>query len=177
MKRFFAVIAAFLIAASLVGCSNTNTEPSSDSSHEESTGSEESYSSSDESKAVSAETDSESDLSVSSEPEKTSDYEETGEHTIDLCNGLEQDVVSLKIRSGSGEEDYWSYELLGDTPWEKGTAISLLLQKEEWGEVADGWELEATLADGTVENFTALPLTEWKRIELTADGFRTDSEN
>ena len=57
-----------------------------------------------------------------------------------------------------GEDDYWSLEILGDSPWEDGTVISLTLQREEWGDCTS-WQAEATLADGTVENYSELPLT------------------
>ena len=172
MKKIFAALAVSVLIVSLTGCSSaqseSSSEPESSSSVSESAESEESSSSEPESSAEESEP---------SDSQPVDDYNTEGSHTVDLCNGLGQDVVSLKIRSGSGEEDYWSYEILNGSNWADGTAISLTLQKDEWGEVSTGWEAEITLADGTVENFTDLPLTECGRMEFNADGYRVDPES
>ena len=172
MKKIFAALAVSVLIVSLTGCSSAQptpfSEPESSSSVSESAESEGSSSSEPESSAEESEP---------SDSQPVDDYNTEGSHTVDLCNGLGQDVVSLKIRSGSGEEDYWSYEILNGSNWADGTAISLTLQKDEWGEVSTGWEAEITLADGTVENFTDLPLTECGRMELNVDGYRVDPES
>ncbi len=172
MKKIFAALAVSVLIVSLTGCSSaqseSSSEPESSSSVSESAESEGSSSSEPESSAEESEP---------SDSQPVDDYNTEGSHTVDLCNGLGQDVVSLKIRSGSGEEDYWSYEILNGSNWADGTAISLTLQKDEWGEVSTGWEAEITLADGTVENFTDLPLTECGRMEFNADGYRVDPES
>ena len=172
MKKIFAALAVSVLIVSLTGCSSaqseSSSEPESSSSVSESAESEGSSSSEPESSAEESEP---------SDSQLVDDYNTEGSHTVDLCNGLGQDVVSLKIRSGSGEEDYWSYEILNGSNWADGTAISLTLQKDEWGEVSTGWEAEITLADGTVENFTDLPLTECGRMEFNADGYRVDPES
>lgn len=183
MKKIFAALAVSVLIVSLTGCSSAQSESSSEpesssTSVSESAESEGSSSSEPESSAEEAD-DSESSAEESepSDSQPVDDYNTEGSHTVDLCNGLGQDVVSLKIRSGSGEEDYWSYEILNGSNWADGTAISLTLQKDEWGEVSTGWEAEITLADGTVENFTDLPLTECGRMEFNADGYRVDPES
>ena len=162
MKKIAIILTALTMVFALAGC-NQNTEPnSSDSSAQTS----------------SQVSESESSSTSSSEPSSSSeqpvdDYVEEGEHTVELCNGTGQAVTSLRIRPEDGEDDYWSLEILGDSPWEDGTVISLTLQREEWGDCTS-WQAEATLADGTVENYSELPLTETGRVELVMGSFHTD---
>ena len=174
MKKIFAALAVSVLIVSLTGCSSAQPTPFSEP---ESSSSEPENSSSVSESSDSSEPESSAEESEPSDSQPVDDYNTEGSHTVDLCNGLGQDVVSLKIRSGSGEEDYWSYEILNGSNWADGTAISLTLQKDEWGEVSTGWEAEITLADGTVENFTDLPLTECGRMEFNADGYRVDPES
>ena len=178
MKKIFAALAVSVLIVSLTGCSSAQSESSSEPESSSSVSASESESSSSVSESsASSEPESSAEESEPSDSQPVDDYNTEGTHTVDLCNGLGQDVVSLKIRSGSGEEDYWSYELLNGSNWADGTAISLTLQKDEWGEVSTGWEAEITLADGTVENFTDLPLTECGRMEFNAEGYRVDPES
>lgn len=162
MKKIAIILTALTMVFALAGC-NQNTEPnSSDSSAQTS----------------SQVSESESSSTSSSEPSSSfeqpvDDYTEEGEHTVELCNGTGQAVTSLRIRPEDGEDDYWSLEILGDSPWEDGTVISLTLQREEWGDCTS-WQAEATLADGTVENYSELPLTETGRVELVMGSFHTD---
>ena len=174
MKKIFAALAVSVLIVSLTGCSSAQPTPFSEP---ESSSSEPESSSSVSKSSASSEPESSAEESEPSDSQPVDDYNTEGSHTVDLCNGLGQDVVSLKIRSGSGEEDYWSYEILNGSNWADGTAISPTLQKDEWGEVSTGWEAEITLADGTVENFTDLPLTECGRMEFNADGYRVDPES
>lgn len=173
MKKIFAALAVSVLIVSLTGCSSAQSESSSEPESSSTSVSE----SAESEESSSSEPESSAEESEPSDSQPVDDYNTEGSHTVDLCNGLGQDVVSLKIRSGSGEEDYWSYEILNGSNWADGTAISLTLQKDEWGEVSTGWEAEITLADGTVENFTDLPLTECGRMEFNADGYRVDPES
>lgn len=173
MKKIFAALAVSVLIVSLTGCSSAQSESSSEPESSSTSVSESAESEG----SSSSEPESSAEESEPSDSQPVDDYNTEGSHTVDLCNGLGQDVVSLKIRSGSGEEDYWSYEILNGSNWADGTAISLTLQKDEWGEVSTGWEAEITLADGTVENFTDLPLTECGRMEFNADGYRVDPES
>ena len=173
MKKIFAALAVSVLIVSLTGCSSAQPESSSEPESSSTSVSESAESEG----SSSSEPESSAEESEPSDSQPVDDYNTEGSHTVDLCNGLGQDVVSLKIRSGSGEEDYWSYEILNGSNWADGTAISLTLQKDEWGEVSTGWEAEITLADGTVENFTDLPLTECGRMEFNADGYRVDPES
>lgn len=154
MKRYIAITLAALCGLMLSSCGQDRAD-SSLPSEDSSVVSE----SSEESSAESSQ--------VSSEPSS----EETGEHDVTLCNGLGQDVIALRIRSGEG--DYWSFEILAGTLWQDGTAISLTLLDEEWT-FTPAWEAEVTLADGTVTVYGELPLSDASIVELTPEGINSE---
>ena len=97
------------------------------------------------------------------EPVPSEPAEPEGEHTVTLQNGTGQDIIEMKIKSDA--EEVWSYEILGSTIFASGTAIDLFLTDKEWL-FADSWDLEITLADGTVHLYEDLPLLT-DTVELT----------
>lgn len=157
MKKVVSILTALMVVGMLSGCNQTQDE-SSQSSTSEST-----------SQSSVSEPESSDQSSEASQP--VDEYLETGEHTVELCNGTGQDIASLRIRPEGGEDDYWSLEILGGADWKDGTVISLTLKHEEWGDCTS-WQAEATLADGTVENYSELPLTGSDRVELAMGSFR-----
>lgn len=169
MKRYRLLLAALFCGLTLVSCGNgedSSIESKSDSSvsSEDPSASEFSeISSASESSTLSTGSSSE----ISSEP-----VDENGEHDVTLCNGTGQDITALRIRSGSGEEDYWSFEILAGSVWQEGTAISLTLREEEWT-FTSAWEMEVTLADGTVMVYDALPLSDVSMLELLPERYNS----
>lgn len=154
MKRYMLLFTSILCGLMLVSCGK-------DSADKDSSVSSQDISSAPESSDISS--------VPSSEPSSESS-EETGEHDVTLCNGIGQDITALRIRSGSGEEDYWSFEILAGSVWQDGTAISLTLRDEEWT-FTSAWEAEITLADGTVTVYEALPLSDASMVELLPEGY------
>lgn len=156
MKRYIVFFFAAFCSLILASCGNRDDVSDKDSYMQSEDGTS-SFESSDTSSALSSAPSSESS-------------EETGEHEVTLCNGIGQDVTALRIRSGSGEEDYWSYEILSGVVWQDGTAISLTLRDEEWI-FTSAWEMEVTLADGTIMSYDSIPLSDASMIELIPEGY------
>ena len=161
MKKITMILTALMMVWTLTGCNQDSGESGAENSGQ---------SSSQSSVSSSEPSDSSSASGSSSSEQQVDDYQQEGEHTVELCNGTGQEVTSLRIRPEGGEEDYWSLEILDGASWEDETVISLTLDREEWGDCT-GWQAEVTLADGTVENYTGLPLTESDRVELVMGSF------
>ncbi len=160
MKRYMIFFFAALCSLMLVSCGEGEGSSSSEPSVPE------------ESSSVSEPSDPSSASSSERSSEASASSEDTGEHEVTLCNGLGQAITGLRIRSGSGEEDYWSYEILSGTVWQDGTAVSLTLRDEEWV-FSSAWEVEVTLTDGTVDTYPAVPLSDASMIELIPGGYNS----
>ncbi len=154
IKRYILTLALSVCGLLLVSCSagEATSQPVSDVSSEESLPEEESV---------------ESSASSEEFPE------ENGEHAVTLCNGFDQDITELRIRSSA--DDYWSVEILQGTVWQSGTAISLTLLDTEWTFAPD-WQAEVLLADGSTRSWNDLPLSDEDILELKEDAAAESGE-